>query len=84
VPLTQVDWRREMGPARHRMARLPDGSALCAVQPQEWDDWCRLAVPAAPTTQLPMSRRLLWIGVVAALGLLWLGNWFVHLPAQPG
>ncbi len=84
VPLTQIDWRQEMGPSRHRMARLPDGSTLCAVQPQEWDDWCQLAVTSTQTRHVPAARRLLWIGVVAILGLLWLGTWFLHLPTTPG
>jgi hypothetical protein len=83
VPLAQIDWRHQMGPARRRMARLPDGSALCAVQPQDWDDWFKLAVPSATGRHTPTPW--LRLGMMAAgLGLMALGTWFILLPTTPG
>ncbi len=83
VPLAQIDWRHQMGPARRRMARLPDGSALCAVQPQDWDDWFKLAVPSATGRHTPTPWLRLGV-MAAALGLMVLGTWFFLLPATQG
>jgi hypothetical protein len=73
VPLAAVDWGSTMGPASQRMARLPDGSALCAIQTQAWDDWCDRTVrsPQPPAPPLPWPR--LWPLGTVALALLALG-----------
>ena len=79
VPLASVDWGRVVGPAAQRMARLPDGSALCAIEAQAWDDWCARTVQAALAARSsgPKPPRRPWqrlwpLGTVA-LALLALG-----------
>jgi len=79
VPLAAVDWGAALGPAGQRMARLPDGSALCAIQTQAWDDWCDRTVrsPRAASAP-PLPWPSLWPLGTVALALLALGLFLSH------
>ncbi len=75
VPMAHIDWHPSMPPQSPRMARLPDGSALCATNPQEWDAWCQRSLPSVrPTLYPPLGPRL-WGSVAVGLTLVMLAVW---------
>jgi hypothetical protein len=75
VPMAHIDWHQSMPPQTPRTARLPDGSALCAANPQEWDAWCRLSLQAVRPALSPAHGPRLWGSVALGLALVMLVVW---------
>ena len=66
VALPQIDWHHSLGRQFRQTARLPDGSALCAIQPEEWDVWCAHALRPAAVHETWQRADWWWlIGAVA-------------------
>jgi len=75
VPMSQIDWQQARHPEPRRAARLPDGSALCAANLQEWDAWCQrvLRVDHPPIRHHRVPR--LWGSVAVGLAMVMLAVW---------
>ncbi|MEY4766164.1 MAG: hypothetical protein RI907_2837 [Pseudomonadota bacterium] len=87
VPWAQIDWFTPADPTLQRMARLPDGSRLCAVDATAWDLWlthCNLGHGEPTTTPhaehpsetwLARLSRRLWLCEVAAVAIVLIALW---------
>jgi Zn-dependent protease with chaperone function len=67
VPLGQVHWPER---TRHggRLAALPDGASVQALDVADWDAWCAAAVPRRESGVVRAQQS--WQGVAVALVLL--------------
>jgi hypothetical protein len=75
VPMLQIDWQQARHPEPRRAARLPDGSALCASNLQEWDAWCQRVLHADHTPIRHHPGPRLWGSVAVGLALVMLAVW---------
>jgi hypothetical protein len=75
VPMSQIDWQQARHPEPRRAARLPDGSALCANNLQEWDAWCQRVLHADHTPIRHHRVPRLWGSVAVGLAMVMLAVW---------
>lgn len=80
VPIAQVRWPER---TRHggRLASLPGGASVQAVDVSNWDDWCARALPGRESRVVRAQQS--WRGVAVALVLLFAATAAVYLWGLP-